>query len=147
MTTQPMITVTSFGYGHDSPPDNAHLILDVRTLFRDPAVDQVIEGGSDLIHQTGRDPEVIERVLSQPGARLFASNLALTVFELWADTRADVTVAVGCRGGRHRSVVLANAIGGIVAGYGGYVSVDHRDIDKPVLARTSRHDAQNGLTR
>lgn len=94
-----MITITSFDKGHGPAPD-AHIVVDVSTLFRDPHVDPRMR------QMTGLDAEVIDSVMSQPGARNFVADLALAL-----DTIESVvdhaTLAIGCVGGRHRSVVLA----------------------------------------
>ncbi len=122
------ILITSFGYGH-APPPAAHLVVDVRNLFRDPHTDPTMR------ELNGLDQVVIHRVLFQPGATRFAYDLADAVSGL-SIVHDTVRLAIGCVGGRHRSVVLANAVAERLETHG-YTAgtVLHRDIDKPVLQR------------
>lgn len=121
------LSVVSFGYGHGAPP-SAHLTVDVRELFRDPHIDPVMR------ELTGRDEAVIDRVLSQPGAGRFVRDLADVVSGL--SIVGDVFLAVGCVGGRHRSVVIADAVAARLVTHGyRRAAVVHRDVDKPVLRR------------
>lgn len=122
-----MITVVSFGYGHETPPA-AHITVDVRDLFRDPHIDPAMR------QMTGRDQAVIDSVMSRPGAENFAWGLASAALDL-EPCGGDITVAIGCVGGRHRSVVLAERLDYALVRYGVDSRVEHRDIDKPVLDR------------
>lgn len=122
------LSVVSFGYGHGIPPA-AHLTVDVRELFRDPHLDPAMR------ELTGRDRVVIDRVLSQPGAARFVRDLAATVSGL-SIVAAGVSLTVGCVGGRHRSVVIVEAVAARLVSHGyRQAVVVHRDIDKPVLRR------------
>ncbi len=122
------ILITSFGYGH-APPPEAHLTVDVRHLFRDPHTHPAMR------NMTGHDKAVVRHVLGQPGATRFAYDLADIVSGL-SIVHDTVRLAIGCAGGRHRSVVLANAVADRLTTHG-YTAgtVLHRDIDKPVLQR------------
>jgi len=122
------VRIISFGYLHGGPPP-AQITIDLRELFRDPHIDPAMR------ELTGLDQAVVDNVLAQPGARRFAVDLTecLTGLSTVTDT---VTVAVGCAGGRHRSVVLANLLANWFADYGyGAATVEHRDLDKPVVQR------------
>jgi UPF0042 nucleotide-binding protein len=122
-----MLTIVSFGYGHATPPA-AHFTLDVRELFRDPHMDPALR------ELTGRDAAVVQSVMRLPGASETVADLAGLIDTL-AGIQPDVTVAIGCVGGRHRSVALAAALGDLVRAMGMDVVVKHLDIDKPVLPR------------
>lgn len=116
--------ITSFGYLHGGPPP-AHITIDARDLFRDPHVDPVMR------QMTGRDQAVIDNVVTQPGAHWTTLYLA-DILRSLASLGVDAHLAIGCAGGRHLSVVLADVIAsrlGVVA--------EHRDIDKPVVERTT----------
>jgi RNase adaptor protein for sRNA GlmZ degradation len=122
------VLIISFGYLHGPPPE-AHITIDLRDLFRDPHVDPAMR------EMTGLDKAVIDNVLVQPGAVAFVGNLIsmVTSLETWC---SPFTVAFGCVGGRHRSVVFANQLRQYVMVYGrGHAVVEHRDIDKPVVYR------------
>ncbi len=128
MTAPTGITITSFGYGHSAPPP-AHLTVDLRFLFRDPHIDPAMR------QMTGLDQPVVDNVMAQPGATRFVSDLAQTVSGL-SIVRDTVTLAIGCVGGRHRSVVLAQCVAVWLDRHGyRQATVEHRDIDKPILTK------------
>jgi UPF0042 nucleotide-binding protein len=114
----------SFGYKHGVPPE-ADLVFDVRCL-----PNPYWEVG--LRKLTGKDPEVVAFLAAQPAVN--AMQESLTVFlEQWipafeADNRSYLTVAIGCTGGNHRSVYLAEALAGHFQGATGGVLVRHRDM-------------------
>ncbi|MGW4222991.1 RapZ C-terminal domain-containing protein [Streptomyces bauhiniae] len=124
------VVITSFGYGH-SPSPEADITLDTRRHLRNPHSDPAMR---DL---NGLDFAVRQHVLTTPGARSLITNTALLVKILLsevADARQRlVTIAVGCVGGRHRSVAIAEEIAGALRVLGTGVEVEHRDIDKPVI--------------
>jgi RNase adaptor protein for sRNA GlmZ degradation len=122
--------VTSFGYRHGAPPP-ATIVIDVRELLRNPHADPALR------HLTGLDPEVRDHVVTTAGASELADDTAALVLRLLplagdpAFQRVDV--ALGCAGGRHRSVALAEEIAARLEVAGRGVLVEHRDIDKAVL--------------
>lgn len=135
----PRVLLTSFGYLHsplhpgwsDTTGDVQHAVLDVRTLFTDPYL------APELREMTGRDDAIRANVLRQPGASAYviahAEAIAATVAPAGPD---PVRVAVGCAGGRHRSVVIAEALYLVLAnGYGIAAEIRHRDIHRPVVRR------------
>jgi UPF0042 nucleotide-binding protein len=81
---------------------------------------------------TGSDPRVVRFLKKQPDTATFLRRiLSLVSFVLprhEKEGRTYVTVAVGCTGGRHRSVMLANEIGAAVQKKGYVVRVYHRDV-------------------
>lgn len=123
------INIVSFGYGHGPAPD-AHLTLDVRHLLRDPHIEPAMR------HMTGLDAAVVANVLRQPGAVQLAEGTAGVVRGLAGHTDR-VLLAVGCVGGRHRSVVLAERIAVELRNKDRSVrvAVSHRDVAKPVIRR------------
>ncbi len=120
------VTVVSFGFKYGLPPD-ADLVLDVRFL-PNPHYDPRLRQGS------GRDPQVAGFVLDRPEtARLLSLAKPLLDFLLpqyQAEGRAEVVLAIGCTGGRHRSVVLAEVLGDYLRAGARSVDVVHRDIDR-----------------
>ncbi|GAA2778137.1 RapZ C-terminal domain-containing protein [Saccharopolyspora taberi] len=130
------LVVTSFGYLHGKPPSmpTAHHIEDVRKALRDPHVDPAFR------ELDGFDPRVQQRVLNTPGASDLLRTLQNRTNRLLEHNNKPfepylVGVAIGCAGGRHRSVVLANELAERMRRWGWGVEVEHRDIRKPVVKR------------
>jgi RNase adapter protein RapZ len=122
----PTTTVVSFGYKFGLPLD-ADIVLDVRFLPNPYWVD-------DLRDLTGHHEEVRRYVMRQEGTTDFLER-ARDLFTVWLpgfreEGRHYLTVAVGCTGGRHRSVVLAEAISDFIAEKGFSVKVIHRDLGR-----------------
>ncbi len=119
-------TVLSFGYKYGLPVD-VDLVLDCRFLPNPHWVDE-------LRPLTGSDAKVRRYVLKQPGARDFIAKLedllALILPAYVAEGKSYLTIALGCTGGRHRSVVMAEEIGKVLRRHGFKPSVIHRDIEK-----------------
>ena len=110
-----VVLVTSFGYLHSTP--RADVLVDVREHLRDPHVDPAFR------ELTGHDTAVMERVLATPGAGALIDALVAAAAALLpgaCKTGRLVRVAIGCAGGRHRSVVIANAVAArlALAGWG-----------------------------
>ncbi|ASR00797.1 RNase adapter RapZ [Streptomyces sp. 11-1-2] len=120
------IHIVSFGYGH-SPAPTADLVFDLRALLRNPF------HNPELKHHTGLDQEVYDHVMTTPGAERLAFNAVATARGLAEDTGADVTIAWGCTGGRHRSVGLARASYELLRDVGDAVTIEHRDVDQDLL--------------
>ncbi|MBN6036234.1 RNase adapter RapZ [Amycolatopsis sp. 195334CR] len=124
------VNVESFGYLHDAPPRDAHLVVDLRNCLHNPAADPAMR------ELTGLYPRVRQHVLDTPGtADVLASVLETTrvLHQLHNPRRRKVIVAFGCAGGRHRSVVLANELTNALNRAGIATSVVHRDILQPVV--------------
>ena len=102
----PSVTVLSFGYRYGIPPQ-ADLVFDVRFLPNPFFV-------PELKAFTGRDPRVSAFVLERPETKAFLDQLvAMCDFLLphfAREGKAYLTVAIGCTGGRHRSVAVAHAL-------------------------------------
>ena len=120
------VTVLSFGFKY-GPPHEADLVFDVRFLANPHFVEA-------LRPLTGRDEPVAEFVASQPEAAPFLDKvhdlLAFLLPQYEREGKAYLTVAVGCTGGRHRSVALARALAAWLEGRGVRVHIRHRDVDR-----------------
>lgn len=118
------VSFLSFGFKYGIPLD-CDLIVDVRFLRNPHFVDH-------LRQQTGRDPEVRDYVFETPEAQEFVSRytdlLTFLLPKYQAEGKAYLNVGVGCTGGKHRSVAIAEALAK-EPGLAGYlVSAKHRDI-------------------
>lgn len=119
-------SVVSFGYKHGLPLD-VDLVFDCRFLPNPHWVES-------LRPQTGLDHDVREYVLSQDSSKAFLDELqrlfALLVPEYEKEGKAYLTIGIGCTGGRHRSVAIAQAVAEILAGIGHSPRITHRDIER-----------------
>jgi UPF0042 nucleotide-binding protein len=122
------VTFMTFGYKHGSPRD-ADLTFDVRFL-PNPHYE------AELREQTGLDPDVIHYVENSDGIGEFYARLTplldylLPAYE--QEGKSHLTVGIGCTGGRHRSVVIAEHLAREYAARGDFmVEVVHRDVEKP----------------
>lgn len=120
------VNVVSFGYKWGLPLDS-DLVMDVRFLpnpFYDPVMHDM----------TGEDAEVIDYVLSSPVTRSFTRrylNLLRYLIPYYVtEGKSNLAVSIGCTGGQHRSVVLADYIGTQLKKMGYNVLIRHRDMDK-----------------
>jgi UPF0042 nucleotide-binding protein len=120
------LQVQSFGFRHGLPL-GADLVFDVRFL-NNPHFDAVLRP------KTGLDRDVSNFVLSQPDYKIFLDKLKGLLFFLLPRYRQEgktsLTIAIGCTGGRHRSVAVAEDLGPCLLGAGFVVQVHHRDMDK-----------------
>jgi UPF0042 nucleotide-binding protein len=119
-------TVLSFGYKHGLPLD-ADLVLDCRFLPNPHWIDE-------LRPLTGLDPPVRDFVLGQPAAKEFLGRLESLLTQLLpayvAEGKAYLTIAMGCTGGRHRSVALAEEVAALLRRDGYAPAIMHRDVEK-----------------
>lgn len=123
------VEIISFGYLHDAPPP-AHLTIDLRHHFRDPHV------SPELRYMTACDEPVRTAVLNTPGITDLVEATAAAVAAFASGPSAGtVAVADGCAGGRHRAPTFATALADRLTADGHTVTVDHRDISKPVVQR------------
>ena len=120
------VTVASFGFKHGMPLD-ADLVFDVRFLINPHYVD-------DLRPYDGRDRQVEEYVMRDPNATIFLDKLydlmEFSVPQYIREGKAYLTVAIGCTGGHHRSVLVAEKLGAFLSAKGYRVLVQHRDVEK-----------------
>jgi RNase adapter protein RapZ len=121
------VTVESFGYKYGLPMD-ADTVMDVRFLPNPHWVDE-------LRRHTGQHPAVREYVLGQPGAPEFLDTyhrlLDVVIEGYRREGKRYMTVAIGCTGGKHRSVAMAEALAGRLQGGDELtVRVLHRDLGR-----------------
>jgi UPF0042 nucleotide-binding protein len=120
------VFLTSFGYKFGIPHDT-DIILDIRFLPNPYFVDELRE-------KTGLDSEVMDFVLKNEDTRAFLDRLyALLEFTLplyEREGKSSLTLALGCTGGRHRSVVLVENLRQRLSQGQLRIHVKHRDIDK-----------------
>jgi RNase adapter protein RapZ len=118
------LTIMSFGYKYGLPVD-ADLIADCRFLPNPHWI-------SELRPFTGQDAQVRDYVLAQPGATEFldayAKVLEVSLAGFEREGKRYVTLAVGCTGGKHRSVAMAEQLAARVSGAD--VQVTHRDLGR-----------------
>lgn len=126
------VTVMSFGFKYGIPQD-ADIVLDVRFLPNPYYIE-------DLKEKTGNDPEVQDYVMNNDRAELFVKKLEdLVQFLLpnyiW-EGKNQLVIAIGCTGGKHRSVTLANRLYEFVSGNEHYgARIEHRDIEKDAVVK------------
>jgi len=118
--------LTSFGYKYGIPLDT-DMILDVRFL-PNPFFVNYLRGKSGL------DPEVQDFVMKREETRLYLdrlySLLELTLPQYEREGKSSLTLALGCTGGRHRSVVLVEVLKKRLEDERRHIHIKHRDIDK-----------------
>ncbi len=122
-----MVTVMSFGFKHGIPSD-ADLVMDVRFLPNPFYIDE-------LKHKTGNDREVQDYVMSFPEAEEFTTKMTdLLQFLLpnyVKEGKYRLVIAIGCTGGRHRSVTLAGELYRRMKDRGKYgIKLYHRDVNQ-----------------
>jgi len=122
---QAQIAVISFSY-REGLPREADLVFDVRFL-RNPHYDETLRP------QTGRDAAVADFIEADAAFAPFFASLTNMLAPLLPaydrEGKSYVTVAIGCTGGRHRSVHLAERLAAWLKGQGRNVHLRHRDID------------------
>jgi UPF0042 nucleotide-binding protein len=120
------VNVLSFGFKYGIPLDADH-VVDVRFLANPYWI-------TELRHMSGRDAPVRDYVLGLPGARDFVDRyvdaLEPVLAGYVAEEKRYVTIAVGCTGGKHRSVAISEAIAERLRGRGQRVTVAARDLGK-----------------
>jgi len=124
--SQLLISVISFGFKYGIPLDS-DLVIDVRFLpnpFYDPAMRLL----------SGNEPVVRDFVLTSPVTKIFMEKFTDLVEFLIPcyieEGKTTLMIAIGCTGGMHRSVALANRLGEILQGKEYRVAVTHRDISR-----------------
>lgn len=120
-----MVTILSFGFKHGIPAD-ADLVFDVRFLPNPFYIDE-------LKYKTGNDKEVQDYVMGFPEAPVFIDKLADMVEFLIPnyikEGKYQLVIGIGCTGGKHRSVTLANQLYLRMKNKGSYgLKIAHRDV-------------------
>ena len=121
------VTILSFGFKYGLPAD-ADMVADARFIPNPFWIPELKE-------LSGLDPEVSEYVLAQPGATEFVEAYAQALDPVLAgyqrENKRHATVAIGCTGGKHRSVAVAEELAAQLRGLPGVaVSIKHRDLGR-----------------
>ena len=124
-----MITILSFGFKHGIPAD-ADLVFDVRFLPNPFYIDE-------LKYKTGNDKEVQDYVMSFPEAETFIDKLcdmlSFLIPNYVKEGKYQLVLGIGCTGGKHRSVTLANRLYSRLKNKGNYgLKIAHRDVGQGV---------------
>ena len=127
-----MVTVLSFGFKYGIPAD-ADLVFDVRFLPNPYYEDE-------LRPLTGMDESVFNYVMDNETARIFANKLEdmveFLIPKYAQEGKTSLVIAVGCTGGKHRSVTIARELYSRIARNGEYgFRLEHRDVDKDRLLK------------
>ena len=126
------ITVMSFGFKYGIPQD-ADLVFDVRFLPNPYYIDTLRE-------KTGNEAEVQDYVMQNDKGRIFLDKLKdmmeFLIPNYILEGKNRLVIAIGCTGGKHRSVTLANALYQILDKEENYgVRIEHRDIGKDSITK------------
>ena len=120
------LTIMSFGFKFGIPQE-ADLVLDVRCLPNPFYV-------PELKHKTGLDQDVVDFVMGHPEAQELLKryeNFLQYALPLYVkEGKSQLTIAVGCTGGKHRSITFARKIGEFCEKLGYAPSVQHRDVNR-----------------
>lgn len=120
------VSVRSFGYKHGTPRD-ADIIFDVRFLPNPHWV-------PELKPLRGTDPDVADYVLGNPDAVEFVDRVdelvSFLIPRYESEGKSYVSVGIGCTGGHHRSVAIAEELGRRLEKQGVRAAVRHRDVGK-----------------
>lgn len=120
------VEMVSFGFKHGVPKD-ADIVMDVRFLPNPHYI-------PELRPQTGLDKPVYDYVMQQPETeQFFQKFIDLLTFSMPGykkEGKTNLTIAIGCTGGKHRSVALTERVGHKLAADGYDVNFSHRDKDK-----------------
>ncbi len=120
------LSIVSFGYKYGLPVD-ADIVVDCRFLPNPHWI-------PELAPMTGQDEPVREYILAQPGAgeflHYYAELLRVVLPGYEREGKRFVTLAVGCTGGKHRSVAMADELAARVADAEADVQVVHRDLGR-----------------
>ena len=125
-----MVTILSFGFKHGIPAD-ADLVFDVRFLPNPFYIEE-------LKYKTGNDREVQDYVMSFEEAHIFIDKLTdmikFLIPNYVKEGKYQLVIGIGCTGGKHRSVTLANELYKRLDGNSEYgLKIEHRDIGKDAL--------------
>ena len=121
----PAVELMTFGFKYGTV--EANLVVDARFLpnpYYVPA----------LSHMTGREGECADYVFKDPGTRVFADALAGLVISMERSFReqgkAVLKVAIGCTGGQHRSVAVAEDLARALRAHGLVPTLRHKELEK-----------------
>ncbi len=125
-----MVTVMSFGFKYGIPAD-ADLVFDVRFLPNPFYIDE-------LKYKTGNDKEVQDYVMNNEESAIFMDKLTdmiqFLIPNYVKEGKYRLVIAIGCTGGKHRSVTLANELYKRMKDAGNYgIKLYHRDVDSRTI--------------
>ena len=133
-TRQTTVRLVSFGFRYGTPPA-AETLFDVRFL-PNPYFEAELRAG------TGLDAPVAAHVMDSPSGQAFMERLSdLIAFLLPLydrEGKAYLRIGIGCTGGRHRSVAIAEALAAELRTQGRQVTVDHRDVGREPAGTVGR---------
>jgi len=122
-----VVSVVSFGYKYGTPAD-ADLVFDVRFLPNPNFVPK-------LKRLSGNHPSVVRFMRRQPDTLSFLKRVAgflrFMIPRYIEEGKSYLSIAIGCTGGRHRSVMIVNALARALSGKGYTVRIRHRDVGLP----------------
>ena len=127
-----MISVLSFGFKYGIPAD-ADMVFDVRFLPNPYYIDE-------LRPKSGNDREVREYVMNNNKAREFLAKLTdmieFLIPNYVQEGKTQLVIGIGCTGGKHRSVTLANELYEALQKNDNYgIRIEHRDIGKDAITK------------
>jgi UPF0042 nucleotide-binding protein len=126
LSSELQVSIVSFGYKHGLPLD-VDLVFDCRFLPNPHWIEA-------LRPLDGRDEPVRDYVLGQSDTKLFLEELRrlfeLTLPAYEREGKSYLSIAIGCTGGKHRSVAIAEELGNVLVGLGSNPSVRHRDVER-----------------
>ncbi len=121
-----LLNLISFGFKHGVPSDIDNM-FDVR-CFKNPYYEE------SLRHFTGKDPQVKDYVFSDINVPIFikkVNELVEFLYPLYQEEgKRYFAIGIGCTGGKHRSVAIAEELAKIFRGLYPFVSIDHRHLDR-----------------
>jgi UPF0042 nucleotide-binding protein len=127
------VTVASFGFKHGTPLD-ADLLFDVRFL-RNPHYEEALRP------LDGRDPAVESYIMADERTTCFLDRLydlvGWSLPHYVSEGKAYLTIGIGCTGGKHRSVVIAEKLGRFLTDRGYRALVQHRDLEREPASAAS----------
>jgi UPF0042 nucleotide-binding protein len=133
--TSMRLIVMSFGFKHGLPLD-ANLVFDVRFLDN-PHFEPTLK------ELTGNDLPVRDFVLASPGCdellERIDSLLSFSIPRYQQEGKSYLTIAIGCTGGRHRSVAITNELAQRLRRRGSEVGIAHRDVDRGAIMTEVLH--------
>lgn len=125
------VTILSFGFKYGIPEDS-DLVFDVRFLPNPYYV-------PELKPLTGNDHEVYDYVMESEQARIFDKKLfemiSFLIPNYITEGKNQLVISIGCTGGKHRSVTIANALAKHMKQLPYSIKVEHRDIDKDAVTK------------
>ena len=125
------VTILSFGFKYGIPEDS-DLVFDVRFLPNPYYI-------PELKPLTGNDHEVYDYVMESEQARIFDKKLfemiSFLIPNYITEGKNQLVISIGCTGGKHRSVTIANALAKHMKQLAYSIKVEHRDIDKDAVTK------------